>query len=375
MIATLKLCLHPTKEQEQKFFLFAGTTRFVYNWALAQCREAYDKLCSMPTVKQLYADLKGLGNNTEYMWLCKTPSDARIQALRDLQVAYSNFFNRKDGRPPVFKKKGVTVPSFYVRPDILWAGNATIKLLKIGIVRVKNCDWFPEHPLNPRIKFDGKHWYLTASYKLDEDKQELTDVSLGIDLGIKHLAVCSDGTVYENVNKVRHVKQLEKRLKKLQRKVSRKYELNKEGKKFKKTQNIVKLERQIKLVYRTLKNIRDTYIHTVTHDIVKTKPYRIVIEDLNVCGMMKNKHLSKAISEQEFAKFQRYLVYKAQYWGIDVIKADRFYPSSRTCSACGCIKQDLKLSDRAFICPDCGTVLDRDLNAAINLSNYGLNIA
>ena len=167
------------------------------------------------------------------------------------------------------------------------------------------------------------------------------------------------------------VKKLEKRLRRLQRKVSRKYQNNKEGSTFVKTCNIIKLENQIKLLQRRLSNIRKNYLHQTTTSIVKTKPRRIVIEDLNVSGMMKNRHLSKAIQKQGFYEFRRQLEYKCKRKGIELVISDRFFPSSKTCSNCGTINKDLKLSDRIFNC-GCGFSIDRDLNASINLANYNI---
>lgn len=198
-------------------------------------------------------------------------------------------------------------------------------------------------------------------------QKDLSDTALGIDLGIKEYAICSDSTVYSNINKTDYVCRLEKRKKRLQRQLSRKYGMNKQGNKFVKTQNIIKLEQRIRLIDRKLTNIRDNYVHTVTKQLVLKKPKAIVIEDLNVKGMMKNKHLSHAIGQQNFRKTREYLTYKAELYGIPLIIADRFYPSSKRCSNCGSIKKDLKLKDRVYHCSVCGLKIDRDLNASLNL--------
>lgn len=224
---------------------------------------------------------------------------------------------------------------------------------------------------NPRISHDNKYWYLSVGIEQEERKEELTDVSFGIDLGVTDLAICSDGTVYKNINKAHTVKKIEKRLKRLQKQVSRKQEQNKKGKEYVKTKNIRKLEKQIQQIHRRLANIRNNYLHKTTTSIVKTKPYRVVMEDLNVKGMMKNKHLSDAIRKQGFYEFKRQLEYKCKVKGIKFVVADRFYPSSKTCSQCGNIKKELKLKDRIYKC-ECGFLCDRDLNASINLSKYKL---
>ena len=198
---------------------------------------------------------------------------------------------------------------------------------------------------------------------------------MGIDLGIKELAVIAyddNSKFYHNINKSKKMKNLEKRLKTLQRSISRKYEANKQGKKFIKTKNIEKAEQELRKLYNRIANIRDNYIHQTTAEIIKLYPKRIVMEDLNVAGMMKNKYLSKSIQQQNFNKFLSYMKYKCEFNNIEFIQADQFYPSSKTCSCCGTINKHLKLKDRTFICPDCGSKIDRDLNAAINLSNYQL---
>ena len=208
--------------------------------------------------------------------------------------------------------------------------------------------------------------------EINIEPKDNTSKIIGIDLGIKSFAVCSDGTIYKNINKTHTVKVLNKKLRRLQRYVSKKYLKNKIGNRFIKTTNIIKLEHKIKLIYRRIKNIRGNYIHQITACLMKTKPSIIVIEDLNVKGMLKNKYLSKAIAEQCFYKFTNTLEYKCEWNNIKLVKADRFYPSSKKCSCCGSIKKGLKLKDRTYKCSSCGLVIDRDFNASINLANYKL---
>ena len=195
---------------------------------------------------------------------------------------------------------------------------------------------------------------------------------VGIDLGIKDLAVCSDKNTYKNINKTDRIKRLEKQKRRKQREISRKYLMNKDGEKYVKTKNIVKAELALLKLNHKLTNIRKNYIHQVTNEIINRKPKFIVLEDLNVQGMMKNKHLAKAIQQQSLAEFAKILEYKAKQNNIEVIYADRFYPSSKTCSCCGAIKHDLKLKDRIFKCDSCGLVIDRDYNASLNLYLYGI---
>lgn len=237
---------------------------------------------------------------------------------------------------------------------------------------VKTSEQIPINPTytNPRISFDGKYWYISVGIEQKMPNIELTEEILGIDVGVKDLAICSNGIKYKNINKTKTVRNLEKRLRRLQRKVSRKYQKNKEGSTFVKTCNIIKLEEDIRLLHRRLSNIRNNHLHQTTTEIVKTKPSRIVMETLNIKGMMKNKHLSKAIAKQGLYEFKRQIKYKCEFYGIKFIEADRFYPSSKLCSKCGNKKAKLPLSVRVYTCEECGLKLDRDYNAALNLSRY-----
>ncbi len=197
---------------------------------------------------------------------------------------------------------------------------------------------------NPRISFNGVHWYISVGVELIQAPVELTGKSIGIDLGLKDLAICSNiKEPYKNINKTKKVKKLEKRLRRLQRKVSRKYQLNKKGGSYVKTSNIIKLEKHIIKLHKNLDNIGNDYRHKVTTEIVKTKPSRIVMQTLNVKGMMKNRHLSKAIAKQGFFEFKTMVKYKSEKYGIEFVEADRFYTSSKTCSCCGYVKPKLSL--------------------------------
>ena len=223
------------------------------------------------------------------------------------------------------------------------------------------------------MSFNGRCWVLTFGLELKNEVDIPTDNVIGIDLGIKYLAVCSDGVVYKNINKDVSVKKLEKRLKRLQRKVSRKYKLNKKGgNRYIKTNNIKKLEKDIKHIHRRLKNIRLNHLHQTTADIVKTKPCKVVMEDLYIKDMMKNKLMAKHVQKIGLYEFIRQMKYKCEWNGIKFIQVDRYYPSSKMCSKCGNIKHDLKLSDRRYTC-ECGLNIDRDFNASLNLMNYGLS--
>ena len=226
------------------------------------------------------------------------------------------------------------------------------------------------------VSFDGKYWYLSYTEDVGSTATNLPDYTdgIGIDLGIKTLATVSDGTNVPNIKTFRRVRILNKRLKRLQRKVSRKYLINKCNK-HNKTKNIIKLERQIKLIHRSIKNIRINHIRKFVSELVKKQPQYIAIEDLNVKGMMKNKHLAKDITNCSFYTIREHLIRKATERRIVVRLVDRFYPSSKTCSTCGSYKKDLKLSQRLYHCDNCQEKIDRDLNASLNIAktdNYVL---
>ena len=370
MILAKKVRLFPTEIQEEKLWQSVGTARFIYNWTLAKQEENYKnggKFISDGVLRKEITKLK----KTELSWLNEVSNNVAKQAVKDACNAYKRFFKGKANKPK-FKSRKRSKKSFY-------NDNIKLKIKENKLVNIEKVGWIKTNeqlPIdvkcrNPRISYDNKYWYISVGIEHEEIKDKLTDVSLGVDLGIKELAICSNGTVYKNINKTYLVRKTEKRLKRLQKKVSRKYEQNKKGKEYVKTKNIIKLEKQIQLVHRKLANIRNNYLHQTTTSIVKTKPYRIVVEDLNVKGMMKNRHLSKAVAKQCFYEFKRQIEYKCKFRGIDLVIANRFYPSSKTCSQCGKIKPDLRLSDRIYKC-ECGLSTDRDLNASINLSRYKL---
>ena len=372
MMITKKVRLKPTKEQEEIMWKSVGIMRFIYNWTLSKQETNYKnggKFIQDGILRKEITQLK----KEELSWLKDVSANIPKQAVKDACNAYKRFFKGLANKPK-FKSKKKNKPSFYNDPVALQVKqNKTVLLERIGWVKTSEqlpiCKYY-----NPRITYDNKYWYISISIDIELKKQELSDISLGIDLGLKNLAICSDGKVFKNINKTKEVKKIEKRLKQKQRKCSKKYKLNKikkgENCQFIKTKNIIKIEKDIQLLHRKLKNIRNNYIHQITTEIVKTKPFRIVIEDLNIKGMLKNKHLSDAIRKQCFYKFREYLTYKCKKYGIELVVADRFFPSSKTCSHCGNIKNDLNLSDRIYICEKCGIVIDRDLNASINLSMY-----
>lgn len=370
MILTAKIRLKPTAYQETYFRKASGTARWAYNLALSESEFSYQSTGKKTPENEIRKQITQLKKQEEYSWLSEVSAQIPKQAVKDLDTAYKRFYRGLSSKPQ-FKTKRNSDLSFFAREDQLKVTKTHIFIDKLGWVKhnkdtrgIEKASAFS----NPRVKFDGKYWYITVSVKLGKPTPSLTEEVLGIDLGISRLAYLSNGKYYPNINYTRVVKRLEKRLRRLQRRLSRKYEMNKQGSKFIKTQNIIKLEKKVRLLHRRLTNIRQDYLHKTTTEIVKTKPSQIVIEDLNIKQMLKNKHLSKKIQEQKLYEFIRQLTYKCELHSIQLSKADRYFPSSKRCSDCKSIKLNLKLADRTFKCPVCGLVIDRDYNAALNLA-------
>jgi putative transposase len=388
MIEAIKIRLYPTKEQERLMNQTSGNVRYAWNWAIAYLEEAYkssEKVDPIAARKIFTQHKKEIG----FEWLNKVSGDGTNEVFNDLKKAYDKFYtNLKKGLPvneagkPKFKKKSNSKKSFYQDARKTKVMDKKVWLVKIGWVKIKDEGRLPVGDYkkekisvsNIRISYDNKGWYLSCGIERKREIPQLNDLSIGIDLGIKELATCSDGKEFtvKNINKSKEVKRLEKKHKRLSRQISRKYEMNKQGNKFMKTNNIYKLEKRRKLLDRRLTNIRNNHTHQATNAIIKRKPSKIVVEDLNIKGMMKNRHLAKSVANQKFYEFRRQLAYKAKSrLGIELTIADRWFPSSKMCSQCGAIKQDLKLSNRVYKC-DCGLIIDRDFNASINLANYSI---
>nr|DAF08242.1 MAG TPA: endonuclease [Caudoviricetes sp.] len=381
MIKGFKVRLFPNEVQTQLLWKHINVSRFVWNYALAEQFDRYkngEEYINKYGMSDIFIALKQL---EEYAWLKEVSAHTISNVCIDLDKAYTNFFKKIGGKPK-FKKKGKCKNAFPVRYETVYFVNNCVNIEKIGKIKYQSDKELPQGRnvckfTNPRIAFENNKWILSFGMECENQAQELNDFSVGIDLGVKELAVVAYGEnhkVYKNINKSKRVKTLKHKLVHLQRKVSRKYETNNKHKvyntKWYKSNGILKTEEQIRKICNQLSNIRKDYTHQTTHEIISLLPKMVVMEDLNVSGMMKNKHLAKAIAEQMFYEFIRQMKYKCEYNGIEFVQVDRFYPSSKTCHKCGCIKHDLKLSDRTYICSECGEVIDRDLNAAINLANY-----
>jgi len=383
MIQGIKVRLEPNNKQKTKLFQYAGTARFIYNWTLAKQEENYKNGGKFINDGDLRKELTQLKKQQQYKWLNNISNNVSKQAIKDACEAYKRFFKGLAKRPK-FKSKKHSPPKFYQDTDkiqftathVKFEGFASSKKKnkqKLNWVKLSEKNRIPTDVkyINPRVSFDGMNWYISVGVEIEDIKPELTTESIGIDVGVKDLAICSNGIVSKNINKTHRVKKLEKKMRRLQRRVSRKYIKNKKGESYVKTSNIIKLEKEIVKLHIKLANIRTNYRHEESTKIVRNKPSRIVMECLNVKGMMKNRHLSKAIAQQGLDKFKTMIKYKSERYGIEFVEADRWFPSSKLCSCCGAIKKDLKLSDRVYKC-ECGNVMDRDFQASINLSRYKL---
>ena len=384
MLKSFKVMLVPNKHQCTRLFQFAGTARFAYNWALRKEIDAYELSKKFISNFDLRKEFTVLRNFAEYAWLRTISNNVTKQAIKDCVDAYQKFFKHQNGRPR-FKSKRRGDFNFYQDTDKIRITETHVKLETIATSKKRNkqiLNWFrlAEHgriPLGvkykePRITFDGLNWWLSVAVEFADAKPaENCSETVGIDLGIKNLATCSDGTVYSNINRTSTIRRLKKKQRRLQRSISRKYEMNKKkGESYSKTSNIIKSEKKLLRVHHRLANIRQNYRHQITSAIIGRKPSSIVLENLNVRGMMSNRYLAKAVQEQGFYEFRRQIEYKAAWAGLRVVIADRFYPSSKTCIACGHVKKHLRLSERIYHCENCGNEIDRDLQAAINLKRY-----
>lgn len=314
-----------------------------------------------------------LPNNPDKMWIKDVYAKAVAKSMDNACVSFSRFFMHKSGFPRFKKKNKSDVKMYFVKnnkTDCL-SERHRIKVPTLGWVRLKEKGYIPTSK-DGFIVRSGTTSHKAGRYYIsvlvDIQKQDIksdNNFGIGIDLGLKNLAICSNGSIYHNINKTNNVRKVEKSLKREQRKLSRKVVVNKEGGSTQK--NFVKQKLKVQKLYQRLTNIRTDYLNKTINSIVKIKPAFIVIEDLNVRGMMKNRHLSKAVAQQKFFGFKTKLISKCRENGIELRIVDRWYPSSKTCHNCGHIKKDLKISDRIYKCSECGYIEDRDINASLNL--------
>ena len=382
MLKSYKTEISPTPEQKQTINRTIGVCRYVYNFYLAHNREIYE------TEKRFVSGIdfskwinnKFVSNNPEFHWIKDVSSKSVKQSIMNAERAFKNFFKGKS-RFPKFKKKSKSdVKMYFVRTDsktTIQCERHRIKIPTLGWIKLKEKGYIPINSNMHIIKsgtvsYKAGRYYVSVLVEEQEQKRPvLNNFGIGIDLGIKDFAICSNGKVYKNINKDSRIRKFEKRLKRERRSLSRKYEnykkLNSDLKGGATKQNIQKQRLKVQKLCQRLDNIRTDYVNKVISELAKTKPMWITIENLNVSGMMKNRHLSKAIAQQKFFEFRTKLLAKCKECGIELRIVDRFYPSSKTCHCCGCVKSDLKLSDRIYHCDECGYTEDRDYNASLNL--------
>ena len=375
LLKSFKTEINPTEEQKVKIRKTIGTCRFIYNFYLAHNKELHESGKKFMSSSQFRVWLNNeyLPSHPEYSWIKEAYSKSVTQAVNNGQTAFKNFFNHKSAFPK-FKKKGRSdVKMYFVRnnPKDCLCERHRIKIPSLGWVRIKEKGYIPTTKdgyviKSGHVSIKADRYYVSVLVEIP-DKRTANNSSkgIGIDLGLKDFAIVSNGKTYKNINKSAKLKKLEKKLIREQRSLSRKYENLKKGGSTQK-RNIQKQRLKIQKLHHRIDNIRTDYINKTIAEIVKTKPSHITIEDLNVSGMMKNKHLSKAVASQKFYEFKTKLLAKCKETGIELRIVDRWFPSSKTCHCCKSIKKDLKLSDRLFRC-DCGYIEDRDFNAALNL--------
>jgi putative transposase len=349
-------------EQRTACLKHAGVSRFVYNWGLARSQEAYRNTGKRPTAIDLHKELNKL-KRTDFPWMYETSKCAPQEALRDLDKAYKHFFRRvelkKQGQWrgklgfPKMKKKSKAIGSFRVTGSIKVFSDA-VQLPRLGRLRLHEHEFIPVDAkvLSATVSEQAGRWFVSIQVEEEQEKPPPTaTTAIGVDLGIKTLASCSDGKSFANPRALKHA---QKRLRRLERQKSRRQKGSKNRKKTCRT-----LAKQ----HTRVANIRRDAAHKLTSYLSKNHAL-VAIEDLHVAGMLKNHQLAQAVSDSNFGAIRRQLAYKTSWYGVHLVVIDRFYPSSKTCSACGWIDEDQNLSDRVFVCEECGSVLDRDENAA-----------
>ena len=375
LLKSFKTEINPTEEQKVRIRKTIGTCRFIYNFYLAHNKELHESGKKFMSSSQFRVWLNNefLPSHPEYSWIKEAYSKSVTQAVNNGQTAFEKFFDHKSAFPK-FKKKGRSdVKMYFVRnnPKDCLCERHRIKIPSLGWVRIKEKGYIPTTKdgyviKSGHVSIKADRYYVSVLIEIpDKTIASNSSEGIGIDLGLKDFAIVSNGKTYKNISKYARLRKLEKKLIREQRSLSRKYENIKKGGSTQK-KNIQKQKLKIQKLHHRIDNIRTDYINKTIAEIVKTKPSHITIEDLNVSGMMKNRHLSKAVASQKFYEFKTKLEAKCRENGIELRIVDRWFPSSKTCHCCKNIKKDLKLSDRIFRC-DCGYIEDRDFNAALNL--------
>ena len=375
LLKSFKTEINPTEEQKVKIRKTIGTCRYIYNFYLAHNKELHDNGEKFMSCKifSVWLNNEYLPQNPDKLWIKEVSSKSVKRSIENGCVAFTRFFKHQSAFPN-FKKKGKSdVKMYFVKnnPKDCRCERHRMNIPSLGWVRMKEKGYVPTTKdgyviKSGHVSIKAGRYYVSVLIEIPNNK--ITNYSkegIGIDLGLKEFAIVSNGKTYKNINKSAKLKKLEKQLIREQRSLSRKYENLKKGESTQRA-NIQKQKLKVQKLHHKIDDIRTDYINKTIAEIVKTKPSYITIEDLNVSGMMKNKHLSKAVASQKFYEFRTKLQAKCKESGIELRVVDRWYPSSKTCHCCGAIRKDLKLSDRIFRC-DCGYIEDRDFNAALNL--------
>ena len=375
MLKSFKTEINPTVEQKIKINKTIGTCRYVYNFYLSHNKTLHDSGEKFMSGKSFSVWLNNeyLPQNPDKLWIKEVSSKSVKRSIENGCVAFTRFFKHQSAFPK-FKKKGKSdVKMYFVKnnPKDCRCERHRINISSLGWVRIKEKGYIPTTKdgyviKSGHVSIKADRYYVSVLVEIVDKKIfNNSNEGIGIDLGLKDFAIVSNGKTYKNINKSARIKKLEKKLRREQRCLSRKYENLKKGGSTQRA-NIQKQKLKVQKLHHKIDNIRTDYINKTIAEIVKTKPSYITIEDLNVSGMMKNRHLSKAVASQKFYEFRTKLKAKCDENGIELRVVDRWYPSSKICHCCGAIKKDLKLSDRIYRC-DCGYVEDRDFNAALNL--------
>ena len=374
MLKSFKTEIDPTNEQKVKINKTIGTCRYIYNFYLGHNRSLYSKGEKFMTGKEFSVWLNNeyIPNNPDKVWIKEVSSKAVKKAIENGYTAFTRFFKHQNAFPQFKKKSKSDVKMYFVKnsPKDCACERHRLNIPTLGWVRIKEKGYIPTTKDGWKIKsgtvsIKAGRYYVSVLVEIpDTEIANNRNDGIGIDLGLKDFAIVSNGKKYKNINKSVRLRNLEKQLRREQRCLSRKYNNLKKGESTQK--NIQKQKLRVQKLYHRIDNIRTDYINKIIAEIVKTKPSYIAIEDLNVSGMMKNRHLSRAVASQKFYEFRTKLKAKCDDYGIELRIVDRWYPSSKMCHCCGNIKKDLKLSDRVYRCT-CGYVEDRDFNASLNL--------
>lgn len=390
MLKAFKTEIAPTREQKEKIIRSIGIARFLYNQYIAYNKKLY-RMYQRGLLDSHQKHFVSANDFDKYVnhklkielpWINECGSKARKKSLVNAETAFKKFFDGLAGFPRFKKKSNQDVKLYFPKNNKgdwkIWRHKLMIPTLKQ--VRLKEFGYLPVGAIvtSGTVSYVAGRFYVSVVVDIDEKFKYNKDLEasyhtattgMGIDLGIKKLAIVSNGKTFNNINKSSKVKRLEKRLRREQRCLSRKYESKKKkgGKTVTDSANIEKQKLKVQKLHQRIKHIREDYENKVIHEIVKQKPRFITVEDLNVKGMMKNKHLAKAVAAQRFNNLLVKLKRKAEIIGIEFRVVDIFYPSSKTCHCCGHIHKDLKLKDRVYVCPKCGYTEDRDFNASLNL--------